>query len=157
MASSQSLDTIVMGSTTLGASLCYQCHWNHKESCKSISLSQWQYCNILVGQMQQYHACLHDQTQPTPDTVASQQKKKSWHDLAGQYGLEDMMNVSCTTPELGQGIQEEFELYGNGLLSPSGTDLVGFWAVSTMSRYSLICHHCFVCRWVTKFIQYCLR
>jgi hypothetical protein len=96
--------------------------------------------------MRQYHARLRDQTQPTPDTAASQQKKKSWHDLAGQYGLEDMMNVSRTTPELGQGIEEEFESYGNGPLSPPGTDLVGFWAVSTMSRYSLICHHCLVCR-----------
>jgi hypothetical protein len=96
--------------------------------------------------MRQYHAHLRDQTQPTPDTAASQQKKKSWHDLAGQYGLEDMMNVSRTTPELGQGIEEEFESYGNGPLSPPGTDLVGFWAVSTMSRYSLICHHCLVCR-----------
>ena len=97
--------------------------------------------------MRKYHDHLCAQTQqPTPDTATSQQKKKSWHDLAGQYRLKDMMNVSHATSELGQGIEEEFESYGGGPLSPPGTDLVGFWAVSTMSRYSLICHNCFVCR-----------
>lgn len=113
---------------------------------KVVSLSVRHGDSILIylSQMRKYHARLSGQTQqPTPDTAGSKQK---WHDLAGQYGLEDMMNVSRTTSELGEGIEGEFKSYGDGPLSPRGTDLVGFWAVSAMSHYSLICHYCFVCR-----------
>lgn len=80
--------------------------------------------------MQKYHDRLHGLTEPTPE--ASQ--RQSWHDLAGRYGLQDMMNVSRASPQLGQGVEEQFESYGNGQLSPLGTDLVDFWAVSTISR-----------------------
>jgi hypothetical protein len=90
--------------------------------------------------MQKYHDRLQGQTQqPTPGTATSQQQRKSWHDLAGQYGLEDMLDVSSASSALGQGVEEQFELYDNGPLSPRGTDLVGFWGVSTMSRYPPIC------------------
>ena len=78
--------------------------------------------------MQKYHDHLHGLTEPTPE--ASQHR--SWHDLAGRYSLQDMMNVSCTSLQLGQGVEEQFELYGSGQLSPLGTDLVELWAVSTI-------------------------
>jgi len=68
-------------------------------------------------------------------TVASQQQRRSWHDLAGQYGLEDMLNVSGSSLQSGQGVEEQFELYKNGPLTPHGTDIVGFWAVSTISLF----------------------
>ena len=44
-----------------------------------------------------------------------------------------------TSSQLGQGVEEQFELYRNGLISPHGMDIVGFWAVSTMSHYFPIC------------------
>ena len=69
--------------------------------------------------MRKYHDRLHEQTQqPTPSTVASQQQRQSWHYLAGQYGLEDMLEVAGTSSQLGQGVEEQFELYRNGLISP---------------------------------------
>jgi len=77
--------------------------------------------------MRKYHDHLYGQTrQPTPDTAASQQQRKSWHDLAGQYGLEDMLDVPAALPQLG-GVDEHFETYENGLLSLRGMDLLGFW------------------------------
>ena len=95
---------------------------------------------IYLLQMWKYHDCLHGQAQqPTPSTAASQQQRQSWHGLAGQYGLEDMLDVSGTSLQLSQGVEEQFELYQNGLISPRGTDIVGFWAVSTMSHYFPIC------------------
>ena len=69
--------------------------------------------------------------------MASQQERRSWHDLAGQYGLKDMMGG--TALQQVQGLEEQFELYENGLLSPRGMDIIGFWAVSTMSHYFSIC------------------
>ncbi|KIJ91108.1 hypothetical protein K443DRAFT_115544 [Laccaria amethystina LaAM-08-1] len=81
--------------------------------------------------MQKYHDRLQGQTQqPTPGTATSQQQRKSWHDLAGQYGPKDMLDVSSASSALGQGVEEQFELYDNGPLSPRGTDLVGFWGLS---------------------------
>ena len=50
---------------------------------------------------------------PTPSTAASLQQRRSWHDLAGQYGLEDMLEVSGADSQLGQGVEEQFELYKN--------------------------------------------
>ena len=95
---------------------------------------------IYLLQMRKYHDRLHGQAQqPTPSTVASQQQRRSWHDLAGQYGLEDMLEVSGTSSQSGQGVEEKFELYENGLISPRSTDIIGFWAVSTMSHYYPIC------------------
>ena len=95
---------------------------------------------IYLLQMRKYHDCLHGQAQQsTPSTAASQQQRRSWHDLAGQYGLEDMLEVSGTSSQSGQGVEEQFELYEKGLISPCGTDIVGFWAVSTMSHYFPIC------------------
>jgi len=58
-------------------------------------------------------------------------------DLAGQYGLEDMLDVPATLLQLG-GVDEQFETYENGLLSLHGMDLLGFWGVR-MSHYSTIC------------------
>ena len=90
--------------------------------------------------MQKYHDHLHGQAQqPTPSTVASQQQRQSWHDLAGQYGLEDMLEVSGTSSQLGQGVEEQYELYETGPISPCGTDVIGFWAGRTMSHYFPIC------------------
>lgn len=90
--------------------------------------------------MRKYHDRLHGQVQqPTPGTAASQQQRRSWHDLAGQYGLEDMMDVTGASSQQVQGVEEQFELYENGPLSPRGTDIVGFWAVSIVSNYFLIC------------------
>ena len=90
--------------------------------------------------MRKYHDRLHGQAQqPTPSTVASQQQRRSWHDLAGQYRLEDMLEVSGTASQSGQGVEEQFELYENGPISPRSTDIVGFWVVSTMSHYFPIC------------------
>ena len=95
---------------------------------------------IYLLQMRKYHDCLHGQAQQsTPSTAASQQQRRSWHDLAGQYGLKDMLEVSGTASQLGQGVEEQFELYENGPISPRSTDIVGFWAVSTMSHYFPIC------------------
>jgi hypothetical protein len=108
----------------------------------TVSLSVYYGDSTLIYflQMQKYHDRLQGQTQqPTPGTATSQQQRKSWHDLAGQYGLEDMLDVSSASSALGQGVEEQFELYDNGPLSPRGTDLVGFWGVSTMSRYPPIC------------------
>ncbi|EDR13515.1 uncharacterized protein LACBIDRAFT_322500 [Laccaria bicolor S238N-H82] len=84
---------------------------------------------IVLG-MQKYHDCLHGQVQqPTPGTAALQQQRRSWHDLAGQYGLEDMMDVSSASSQQVQGVEEQFESYKNGPLSPRGTDIVAFWAI----------------------------
>ena len=95
---------------------------------------------IYLLQMQKYHDHLHGQAQqPTPSTAASQQQRRSWHDLAGQYGLEDMLEVSSTSSQSGQGVEEQFKLYENGPISPRSTDIIGFWAVSTMSHYYPIC------------------
>ena len=95
---------------------------------------------IYLLQMRKYHDCLHGQAQqPTPSTVASQQQRRSWHNLGGQYGLEDMLEVSGTASQSGQGVEEQFELYENGPISPRSTDIVGFWVVSTMSHYFPIC------------------
>ena len=99
---------------------------------------------IYLLQMQKYHDYLHEQAQqPTPSTAASQQQRQSWHDLAGQYGLEDMLEVSGTALQSGQGVEEQFELYKNGLISPRGMNIVGFWVVSTILTIfqfaSLIC------------------
>ena len=94
---------------------------------------------IYSLQMRKYHDRLHGQAQPTPSTAASQQQRRSWHDLAGQYGLEDMLEASGTALQLGQGVEEQFELYENGPISPRSTSIVGFWAVSTMSHYFPIC------------------
>jgi hypothetical protein len=88
--------------------------------------------------MRKYHDRLHGQ-QPTPGTAASQQQRRSWHDLAGQYGLEDMMDVSGASSQQVQGVEEQFESYESGPLSPRGTDIVAFWAVSTMPHYFPIC------------------
>jgi len=61
--------------------------------------------------MQKYHDRLHGQhQQPTSGTAASQQQRQSWHDLAGQYGLEDMLNVSGNSLRSGEGVEEQFEL-----------------------------------------------
>ena len=85
--------------------------------------------------MRKYHDRLNGHAQqPTPHTAASQQQRRSWHDLAGQYGLEDMLDVSGAASQSGQGVEEQYELYENGALSPRGTDLLGFWAVR-MSHY----------------------
>ena len=93
---------------------------------------------IYLLQMQKYHDRLHGQAQQaTPNTAASQQERRSWHNLAGQYRLEDMMGG--TALQQVQGLEEQFELYENGLLSWCGTDIIGFWAVSTMSHYFSIC------------------
>ena len=90
--------------------------------------------------MWKYHDHLHGQAQqPTPNTAASQQQRWSWHDLAGQYRLKDMLEVSGTASQSGQGVEKQFELYENGPISPCSTDIVGFWAVSTMSHYFPIC------------------
>jgi hypothetical protein len=78
--------------------------------------------------MQKYHDCLDGLIKPTPE--ASQLQSQSWHDLAGQYSLQDMMNLSHASLQLGQGVEKQFESYRNGQLSPLGTDLVEFWAVS---------------------------
>ena len=95
---------------------------------------------IYLLQMRKCHDCLHGQgQQPTPSTTASGQQRQSWHDLAGQYGLEDMLEVSGASSQLGQGVEEQFELYENGLISRCGMDIVEFWAVSTMSHYFPIC------------------
>ena len=95
---------------------------------------------INLLQMRKYHDRLHGQAQQhTPSTAASQQQRQSWHDLAGQYGLEDMLEVSGASSQLGQGVEEQFELYENGLISLCGIDIVGFWVVSTMSHYFPIC------------------
>ena len=76
---------------------------------------------IYLLQMQKYHDHLHGQAQqPTPSTAASQQQRRSWHDLAGQYGLEDMLEVPGTSLQLGQEVEEQFELYENGSISPCG-------------------------------------
>jgi len=86
--------------------------------------------------MQKYHDRLHGQhQQPTSGTAASQQQRQSWHDLAGQYGLKDMLNVSGSSSQSGKGVEEQFELYENGLLTLHGTDIVGFWVVSTISLF----------------------
>jgi len=91
---------------------------------------------IYLLQMQKYHDRLHGQhQQPTSGTAASQQQRQSWHDLAGQYGLEDMLNVSGSSSQWGEGVEEQFELYETGPLTPHGTDIVGFWAVSTISLF----------------------
>ena len=132
--SSESLNTIVMDSTTLGASLRCQGCCNDQEYCKSLTLLWY------LLQMRKYHDLLHGQAQqPTPSTAASRQQRQSWHDLAGQYGLEDMLEVSGTSSQLCQGVEEQFELYENGPISPRSTDIIGFWAVSTMSHYFPIC------------------
>ena len=90
--------------------------------------------------MQKFHDRLHGQAQQsTPSTAASQQQRRSWHDLAGQYRLEDMLEVSGTSSQSGQGVEKQFELYENGPISLHGMDIVGFWVVSTMSHYFPIC------------------
>ena len=95
---------------------------------------------IYLLQMRKYHDRLHGQAQqPTPSTAASQQQRQSWHDLAGQYGLKDMLEVLGTSLQSGQGVEEQFELYENGPISPRSTDIIGFWAVSTMSHCFSIC------------------
>ena len=77
-----------------------------------------------------YHDRLHGQAQqPTPSTAASQQQRRRWHDLAGQYGLEDMLEVSGTALQSGQGVEEQFELYENGPISLCRMDIVGFHVV----------------------------
>ena len=50
-----------------------------------------------------------------------------------------MLEVSGTSSQSGQGVEEQFELYKNGPISPHSTDIIGFWAVSTMSHYYPIC------------------
>ncbi|EDQ99992.1 uncharacterized protein LACBIDRAFT_334583 [Laccaria bicolor S238N-H82] len=93
---------------------------------------------IIKNTMRKYHDRLHGQVQqPTPGTAASQQERRSWHDLAGQYGLEDMMDVTGASSQQVQGVEEQFELYENGPLSPRGTDIVGFWAISDKTHPTL--------------------
>ena len=66
---------------------------------------------IYLLQMQKYHDHLHGQVQqPTPSIAASQQQRQSWHDLAGQHRLKDMLEVSGTALQLGQGVEDQFEL-----------------------------------------------
>ena len=90
--------------------------------------------------MRKYHDRLHGQAQqPTPSTAASRQQRRSRHHLAGQYELEDMLEVSGTSSQSGEGVEEQFKLYENGPISPRSTDIIGFWAVSTMSHYFPIC------------------
>ncbi|EDQ99474.1 uncharacterized protein LACBIDRAFT_334966 [Laccaria bicolor S238N-H82] len=90
---------------------------------------------IIKNTMQKYHDHLHGQVQqPTPGTAASQQQRQSWHDLARQYGLEDMMDITGASLQQVQGIEEQFELYENGLLSLRGTDIVGFWVISNKTH-----------------------
>ncbi|EDR07026.1 uncharacterized protein LACBIDRAFT_328295 [Laccaria bicolor S238N-H82] len=85
---------------------------------------------FVMVTMQKYHDRLHGQVQqPTPGTVASQQQRRSWHDLAGQYRLEDMMDLSGASLQHVQGVEEQFESYENGPLSLRGTDIVVFWVI----------------------------
>jgi hypothetical protein len=86
--------------------------------------------------MQEYHMHLENQPQPTHNMTTLQQKEKTWHDLAEHYGLKDMMTISPAI-ELGHGIEKEFDTYSDGPLSPPGTDLLGFWGVSTLSLMAL--------------------
>ncbi|EDQ98471.1 uncharacterized protein LACBIDRAFT_335933 [Laccaria bicolor S238N-H82] len=85
---------------------------------------------IIKNTMRKYHDHLHGQAQQPTSSTDSQQQRRSWHDLAGRYGLEDMLEVSGAPSPSGQGVEEQFELYGNGTVSPRGTDIIGFWAIS---------------------------
>ncbi|EDQ98631.1 uncharacterized protein LACBIDRAFT_298772 [Laccaria bicolor S238N-H82] len=78
---------------------------------------------IIKNTMRKYHDCLHGQAQqPTSSTDSQQQRRR--------YGLEDMLEVSGAPSPSGQGVEEQFELYGNGTVSLRGTDIIGFWAIS---------------------------
>ncbi|EDR05548.1 uncharacterized protein LACBIDRAFT_329551 [Laccaria bicolor S238N-H82] len=85
---------------------------------------------IIKNTMQKYHDRLHGQAQQPTSSTDSQQQRRSWHDLAGRYGLEDMLEVLGAPSPSGQGVEEQFELYGNGTVSPRGMDIIGFWAIS---------------------------
>ena len=50
-----------------------------------------------------------------------------------------MLEVPGTSLQSGQGVEDQFELYENGPISPRSTDIIEFWAVSTMSHYFPIC------------------
>lgn len=107
--------------------------------CFPVSLSGQQ-SNVFGWQMREYHARLHNQPQLL-DTAAPQCKERTWHDLANQYGLDDMMNVSRA--QSAEGFEEEFESYADGPLTPPGTDLVVFWGVSTSLLLCFVHQHCF--------------
>jgi hypothetical protein len=68
----------------------------------------------------------------THNRTTLQQKKKTWHDLAGHYGLEDMMTISPTIKQA-YGVKKEFDMYSDESLSPPGTDLLGFWGVQSQT------------------------
>jgi hypothetical protein len=87
---------IVVDSKILEVSLCYQGYYYNKGCCMCfpVSLSSQQ-SNVFDWQMQEYHAHFHNQPQFL-NIAALQHKEKTWHDLANQYGLNDMMNVSPT-------------------------------------------------------------
>jgi hypothetical protein len=76
-------------------------------------------------------------------------KEKTWHDLANQYGLDDMMNVSPT--QSAEGFKEEFESYAVGPLAPPGTDPVVFWGVSTSLLLCFVHQQCFLFQMSKKF------
>ena len=64
---------VIMIKNTVSCSVCYG------DRTLIYLLQMWKYHDHLYGQAQQ----------PTPSTVASQQQRQSWHDLAGQYGDTD--------------------------------------------------------------------
>ncbi|EDR00032.1 uncharacterized protein LACBIDRAFT_334520 [Laccaria bicolor S238N-H82] len=62
---------------------------------------------IIKNTMRKYHDRLHGQAQqPT----------------------SNMLEVLGAPSPSGQGVEEQFELYGNGTVSLRGTDIIGFWA-----------------------------
>jgi hypothetical protein len=133
---------IVVDSKTLEVLLCYQGYHNNKGCCMCfpVSLSSQQ-SNAFSWQMQEYYAHLHNQPQLL-DMAAPQCKEKTWHDLANQYGLDDMMNVSPT--QSAKGFEEEFESYADGPLAPPGTDPIVFLGISTSLLLCFIHQQCFL-------------
>ena len=67
-------------------------------------------------------------------------KLKATYTMFHPYQIGKQWHKSChTSSQSGQGVEEQFELYKNGPISPHGMDIIGFWAVSTMSHYFAIC------------------
>lgn len=72
-----------------------------------------------------------EQTMP-PDTRASTPSKGGFETLARQYGLDDMDLGGPTAQSSNQSVDDEFNSYANGILSPLGTDILKFWEVRSL-------------------------
>lgn len=83
---------------------------------------------INILQMKEYG----DKEQPPshiPDVRTRTQSRGGFESLAQQYGLDDMDLGGSPAQTDSQSVDDEFNSYANGLLSPKGTDSLKFWEV----------------------------